>query len=70
MSILIDLLNPELIIIGSIFARSRGLLWPAAYEVIKKECLKISREACRIVPSALGEKIGDYAALVIAMEDF
>lgn len=70
LSILIDLLNPELIIIGSIFARSRNLLWPAAQEVIQKECLSISNEACKIVPSGLGEKIGDFAALVISMEDF
>lgn len=31
---IIDILNSEIIVIGSIFARSRELLWPAAKEVI------------------------------------
>lgn len=66
LSMLIDMLNPEIIIIGSIFSRSADLLWPAACEVIDIECLKKSKDACKIVPSKLGEKIGDYAALAVA----
>lgn len=63
LSLLIDLLNPEVIVIGSIFARCRELLWPHAREVIERETLAASRQACRVVPAGLGEKIGDYAAL-------
>ena len=66
LAILIDILNPEIIIIGSIFARSKDLLWPYAKEVIEKESLLYSRNVCKIVPAILGEKIGDYAALAIA----
>lgn len=69
LALLIDLLNPEVIVIGSIFSRSRDLLWPRAYDVIQKECLAYSRDVCRVLTSALGEKIGDYAALVTAMAD-
>ena len=63
LSLLIDLLNPEVIVIGSIFARCRELLWPHAREVIERETLAASRQACRVVPAGLGEEIGDYAAL-------
>ncbi len=67
LSILIDLLNPEKIIIGSIFAKSRGLLWPAASKVIQRECLGFSAKACSVVPAELGDKVGDYAALTVAL---
>jgi len=66
LSILIDLLNPETIIIGSIFQRSESLLRNAAMAVIESEALEISRKSCKIVPSELGDALGDYAALVIA----
>lgn len=63
LSILIDVLNPEIIVIGSIFQRKRELLWPAALESIRCEALPQSFQACRIEPSALGNSIGDFAAL-------
>jgi glucokinase len=66
LSVVIDVLNPEVIIIGSIFTRSQSLLWPAARKVIEREALPLAREVCRIEPSKLGEGIGDYAALAAA----
>jgi len=66
LSILIDILNPEVIVIGGIFTRSRDLLWPAAEELIEMECLDYSRGACRVVPSSLGESIEDVASLAVA----
>jgi glucokinase len=66
LSILIDILNPELIIIGSIFTRSRNELWPHAAAVIEQETLLQARQICKVIPSGLGEEIGDYAALAIA----
>lgn len=67
LSILIDILNPEVIVLGSIFARSRDLLWPYAYEVIKRESLVRSFSVCRILPAGLGEDLGDLAALYTAI---
>lgn len=67
LSILIDLLNPEVIVIGSIFARSRDLLWPKAAKIIEKESLSYSKAVCKVVPAGLGEKIGDLAALAVAI---
>ncbi len=66
LSILIDVLNPEIIVIGGIFARSRELLWPAAEEITRRECLSYSRGACRVVQSSLGEGIEDTACLAVA----
>ncbi len=65
LSILIDLLNPEIIVIGSIFTRSRDLLWEGAYGVMSSECLPYSLKVCKVVEAELGESIGDYAALAV-----
>ncbi|MDR1588524.1 MAG: ROK family protein [Treponema sp.] len=66
LSIIIDIFNPEMIIIGSVFARNRNEIWPAALEVIEREALTIPRESCRIVPCMLGDEIGDYSAITTA----
>ena len=67
LSILIDILNPERIILGSIFARSGELIRPAMEEVIAREALSPAAGCCRILPAALGENIGDYAAIATAI---
>lgn len=67
LSVLIDILNPECIVLGSIFQRSEELLRNAMQKVIDRECLEISRKVCKIVPALLGENIGDYAALAVAV---
>ncbi|MDR2402907.1 MAG: ROK family protein [Spirochaetaceae bacterium] len=66
LSVVIDVLNPEIIVIGSIFTRSKELLWPAAREVIEREALPLARQVCRVEPSMLGNEIGNYAALAAA----
>lgn len=66
LAILIDLLNPERIVIGSIFVRCYEEIWPWANKVIEEESLLISRKVCQVVPSELSESVGDVAALVIA----
>lgn len=66
LAIAIDVLNPECIVIGSVFARCESLLRPYMDEVLKKESLRYSYDVCKIVPAKLGEDIGNYAALSIA----
>ena len=68
LSILIDILNPERIVIGSIFARSSHLLVDSMNETIKKEALPASAACCTVVPAMLGDEIGDYAALGVAKD--
>lgn len=66
LSVIIDLLNPEKIVLGGVFMRSHALLVPAMKKEIAKEALGISAEVCEIVPAQLSENIGDIAALAIA----
>ena len=67
LSIIIDILNPQRIIIGSVFTRSENLLRDAMQSEVEKEALSISAEVCKVVPSMLSEKIGDYAALGVSL---
>lgn len=67
LAIIVDLLNPERIVLGSVYARSGELLKAAMYRELKKECLLRSLEACKIVSAELGEQLGDIAALSVAI---
>lgn len=66
LSILIDLFNPEKIVIGGVFMRSNDLLYPYAEKVIKKESLIYSQQVVQVVPAQLSENIGDVSALAVA----
>ena len=66
LSIMIDILNPEVIVLGSIYCRAQSLIEPAMQESLDREALGLARRVCKIVPAALGESIGDYAALSVA----
>ena len=65
LSVIIDLINPEKIVIGSIFARAEDLLRPNMEKVLKKEAIPLSLSVCEIVRAELGEEIGDLAALAV-----
>jgi glucokinase len=67
LAILIDCLNPELIIIGSLGVRLGPLWLGPAMEIVRAEALTPAWQACRIVPAGLGESIGDLAALAVAL---
>ncbi|MBQ8740324.1 MAG: ROK family protein [Clostridia bacterium] len=69
LSILIDILNPEKIVIGSIYTRSRDLLQETMIQSLKKEALAPSLSVVEILPAALGENLGDYAALSLAANE-
>jgi glucokinase len=66
-ALLIDILNPQCIVLGSIFVRSEGLFRRIMESVIAREALAPSREQCRIRPALLGELLGDRAALGVAV---
>ena len=67
LSVLVDVLNPEKIVIGGVFMRSGELLIPSMNKVLKKESLGESLQVCEIVPAHLSENIGDIAALSLAI---
>jgi len=68
LALIIDLLNPELIILGSIFGRARHLLEDAMHNALQQEAITASYKACKIIAAALGESIGDMAALSLAVQ--
>ncbi len=63
LSVIIDILNPEVIVIGSIFERNQNFFNPLISKIIKEEALNCNSEVCKILPAQLGDSIGDYAAL-------
>ncbi|MBR4910394.1 MAG: ROK family protein [Clostridia bacterium] len=67
LAVLIDLLNPERIVIGSIFTRAKDLMWKYASEEIRREALKGNADCCEVVCAKLGENLGNYAAIATAM---
>jgi glucokinase len=67
LSILIDILNPECIVIGSIYARNEELFKPLIQKVLQREAIPSALEVCRIKPAELGDSIGDFAALGVAL---
>jgi glucokinase len=67
LSILIDILNPECIVIGSIYARNEILFKPLIEDVLQLEAISSALDVCQIKPAELGDSIGDYAALCVAI---
>lgn len=68
LAIVLDLLNPEKIVLGSIYVRCRDLLEEPMQTVLMQEALPQTAAVCKVVPAALGEAIGDIAALAVAKE--
>lgn len=66
-SILIDLFNPEAIITGGVFMRNYDLFMEIIEPIVEKEALTDAYKVCKILPAKIGENIGDYAALAIAI---
>ena len=66
LAILVDILNPEAVVIGSIYVRSREFIEPSMRRSLEKYALAQSVRAVKIVPAALGESLGDFAALCVA----
>lgn len=67
LAVLIDILNPQCIVIGSIYARNEGLFKPHVERILKQEAIPSALEVCQVKPAKLGDAIGDYAALSIAV---
>lgn len=68
LAILVDSFNPDMIIIGGIYPKSLHLMKEEMETELSKEALPHSLSACRIVPSKLRDRIGDYAAIAIAAQ--
>ncbi len=67
LSVIIDIINPQAIVIGSIYERSGDLLKDRMMQIIKEEALPLSYSVCEILPAQLSDTIGDYAAIGVAV---
>ena len=66
LAMVIDMLNPEVIAIGSIFVRAEELIRPFMQAAIDRDALPGAAAVCKVKPAELGESIGDIAALSLA----
>lgn len=67
LAILVDLFNPERIVIGGLAMRLGERLLAPARLAMQREALVDSARICQVIPALLGEKIGDVAAICVAM---
>ena len=69
LALLIDALNPQVIVFGSLgVALGERILGPAR-KVVAAEALPQASAACTLMPSVLGKRIGDLASLMAAWCD-
>jgi glucokinase len=69
LALLIDALNPQVIVFGSLGVVLGERIFASARKVIAAEALPQAAAACELLPSVLGKQIGDVAALMAALTD-
>lgn len=67
LALLVDTLNPERIVIGSIFVRCEAFLRPSMEAALQAEAIPFSLEGLRVVPAQTGEALGDLASIMVAL---
>ncbi|HET7855088.1 MAG TPA: ROK family protein [Gaiellaceae bacterium] len=65
---LINIFEPEMIVLGGGFANAGDLVFDAAREAVAQEALPPGRDLVRIVPAQLGPRAGMVGAALIAFE--
>lgn len=66
-AVLADILNPERVVIGSVFARCEDLIRPSMEKTLAQEAIPTSIEKMQVVPAQTGEQIGDLACIMTAL---
>ncbi len=69
LAVLIDILNPECIVIGSIYSRNEKLFKAHVDRILSEEAISSALKVCKIKPAQLDESIGDFAALCVALNN-
>jgi glucokinase len=70
LAILVDILNPQAIIVGTLGVVLGELLLAPAREVIKQEALSVAANACRLLPAELGDRLSSLSALMAAIDAY
>lgn len=63
-SILVDILNLDLVVLGGIYPRCLDLLEEKLLQSVKNNSVRYNFENCKIAPSELREQIDDYSSLM------
>lgn len=66
-AILADVLNPRRVVIGSVFVRCEDLLRIPMEKALEREALPRVRENLEVLPAQTEEHLGDYAAVMAAL---
>ncbi len=67
LAVIIDVINPEKIVLGTLYRVARAFLEPPMRRILEKEALPGSLSACRVVPAKLGKNLGNYGAICAAL---
>lgn len=70
LALVVDLFNPERIVLGGFFPRCHALLEPALSDTLKREALPAPLARCEIRGAELGETIGSHGAVAAALQTF
>ena len=65
-ALLVDLLDPEMVVLGSLAVRAGDLFLPTATRTVRSETAPRTH-GCQIVAAGLGDRLGDVAALSAAI---
>jgi len=65
---LVNIFNPELVIVGGGFSRAREVLFPALLETLAAEALPPGRDLVRVVPAHFGPEAGMIGAALVGFE--
>lgn len=65
-ALLVDLLGPERVVLGSLAIRAGDLILPRCRAAFERNVHPRLRDVCRIVPAALADRLGDVASLCAA----
>ena len=67
LAILVDLFNPDRIVLGGVYQRNEDLLRDKAIARMQEEAIPVNASCVKILPSYLKEEIDDYSSLSAAV---
>ena len=68
LAVILDMINPEKILIGSIFGRCEAFIRPEMERMLHEEALPQTLAVCEITRTSFGEEIGNYEGLAVAKD--
>jgi glucokinase len=64
----LNLLNPEIVVLGTVATAAGELFLAPLRQHVRRFAMARSADAVRIVPAALGDQVGDYAAISLLLD--